>query len=65
LRALIVRAERNAMYENEDDENENLCIAHEGFFLLPEHLEALLEIRRMRLEIDPTGCRPALGEATL
>ena len=55
------------MYENEDDENENenLCIAHEGFFLLPEHLEALFEIRRMRLEIDPTGCRPALGEATL
>jgi len=53
------------MYENEDYENENLCIASEGFFLLPQHLEALREIRRMRLEIDPSGCTPALGEATI
>ena len=62
-----VRTDQKAMYENEDyeNENENLCIACDGFFMLPEHLEALFEIRRMRLEIDPTGCRPALGEATL
>ena len=65
MRALTVRAERNAMYENEDYENENLCIASDGFFMLPEHLEALLEIRRMRLEIDPTGCTPVWGKATL
>jgi len=25
----------------------------------------LLEIRRMRLEIDPTGCTPVWGKATL
>jgi len=60
-----VRTHRKTMYENEDYENENLCIASEGLLLLPEHLEALQEIRRMRLEIDPSGCRPALGEATL
>jgi len=47
------------MNEHEDYENENLCIAYEGFFLLPEHLEGLREIRRMRLEIDPSGRIPA------
>jgi len=53
------------MSEHEDYENENLCIAYEGFFLLPEHLEGLQEIRRMRLEIDPSGCIPALGTETI
>ena len=53
------------MYENEDYENEHLCVASEGFFLLPEHLEALNEIRRMRLAIDPSGCKPAMGELML
>ena len=53
------------MNEHEDYENENLCIASEGFLLLPEHLEGLREIRRMRLEIDPSGCIPALGTETI
>ena len=60
-----VRTHRKTMNEYDDHENENLCIASEGFFLLPEHLEALREIRRMRLEIDPSGCTPALGATTL
>ena len=46
------------MDENENYVNENLCIPCEGFLLLPEHLEGLQEIRRMRLAIDPSGCMP-------
>jgi len=53
------------MYENEDDENENLCVACDGFFLLPKHFETLQEIRRRRRAIDPSGCIPALGSATV
>jgi len=63
-RAKKVRTDQ-IMYDNEDDENENLCVACDGFFLLPEHFETLQEIRRRRREIDPSGCVPALGSATI
>jgi hypothetical protein len=55
----------HTMYEDEGYENESLCIASEEFFLLPEHLEALQEIRRLRRTIDLSGCKPAFGNETL